>query len=163
MDLDHATEALVFAERGRFLAPVALLSSAVAARWTGATVKVALALPADGGARLFDGEGATHALGLFGGALGHFEIGEAPPSAPSLDQSATLTRIAGPLAIAAIDHPHAALHLQILAAAYAIGAADAARDMAAAYAQVREQFERPIGWFQAIKQDRKSTRLNFSN
>src|SRR3546814_13829271 len=58
MDLDHATEALVFAELGRFLAPVALLSSAVAARWTGATVKVALALPADGGARLFDGEGA---------------------------------------------------------------------------------------------------------
>src|SRR3546814_14378325 len=76
---------------------------------------------------------------------------EAPPSAPSLDQSATLTRIAGPLAIAAIDHPHAALHLQILAAAYAIGAADAARDMAAAYAQVREQFERPIGWLHALK------------
>src|SRR3546814_3017065 len=74
---------------------------------------------------------------------------EAPPSAPSLDQSATLTRIAGPLAIAAIDHPHAALHLQILAAAYAIGAADAARDMAAAYAQVREQLERPLGRFQA--------------
>src|SRR3546814_12281085 len=62
-----------------------------------------------------------------------------------------MTRVAGPLAIAATDHPHATLHRQILAAAYAIGAADAARDMAAAYAQVREQFERPIGWFQAIK------------
>src|SRR3546814_13345499 len=76
---------------------------------------------------------------------------EAPPSAPSLDQSATLTRTAGPLAIAAIDPPPAAPHLQILAAAYAIGAADAARDMAAAYAQARDQLERPIGWFQAIK------------
>src|SRR3546814_20838773 len=62
-----------------------------------------------------------------------------------------MTRVAGPLAIAATDHPHATLHRQILAASYAIGAADAARDMAAAYAQVREQFERPIGWFQAIK------------
>src|SRR3546814_16872229 len=62
-----------------------------------------------------------------------------------------MTRVAGPLAIAATDHPHATLHRQILAASYAIGAADAARDMAAAYAQVRAQFERPIGWFQAIK------------
>src|SRR3546814_4432349 len=35
MDLDHATEALVFAELGRHLAPAALLSSAVAARWAG--------------------------------------------------------------------------------------------------------------------------------
>lgn len=151
MDLDHATEALVFAELGRVLAPVSLLSSAVASRWTGATGKVALALPTDDGARLFDREATTHALGLFGGALGQFEIGEAPPSAPSLDQSATLTRIAGPPAVVTIDDPRAALHFQLLAAAYAVGTADAARDMAAAYAQVREQFERPIGWFQAIK------------
>src|SRR3546814_3293411 len=62
-----------------------------------------------------------------------------------------MTRVAGPLAIAATDHPHATLHRQILAASYAIGAADAARDMAGAYAQVREQCEGPIGWFQAIK------------
>jgi alkylation response protein AidB-like acyl-CoA dehydrogenase len=48
-------------------------------------------------------------------------------------------------------HPHAALHLQLLAAAYGVGCADAALDMAAEYAKIREQFERPIGWFQALK------------
>ena len=46
--LDHATEALVFAELGRFLAPVSLLSSAVANRWFAEPFdgKVALALTA---------------------------------------------------------------------------------------------------------------------
>jgi alkylation response protein AidB-like acyl-CoA dehydrogenase len=43
------------------------------------------------------------------------------------------------------------LHLHLLAAAFGVGCADAARDMAADYAKLREQFERPIGWFQALK------------
>ena len=45
----------------------------------------------------------------------------------------------------------APLHLQLLTAAYAVGCADAARDMAADYAKLRQQFDRPIGWFQALK------------
>jgi hypothetical protein len=150
MDLDHASEALVFAELGRFLAPVALLPSAVAARWTGAAGKTALALPGDGCVRLFDGEGAERALGLFGDRASHFAITGAP-SAPSLDLSASVVRIASPAAIDTIDDARAALHLQLLAAAFAVGCADAARDMAAGYAKMREQFERPIGWFQAVK------------
>jgi len=32
-----------------------------------------------------------------------------------------------------------------------VGCADAARDMAAEYSLSREQFDRPIGWFQALK------------
>lgn len=150
MDLDHASEALVFAELGGFLAPIALLPSAVAARWTGTADKTALAVPADGCVRLFDGDGAGRALGLFGDAAGHFAIGETP-SALSLDLSTSVVRIAPPAAIDAIDDSRAALHLQLLAAAFAVGCADAARDMAAGYATMREQFERPIGWFQAIK------------
>ena len=151
MDLDHATEALVFAELGRFLAPVALLSSAVAARWTDSGGKVALVLSADSGLRIFDSEGAARALGLFGNQAGHFAIEGAISPKPSLDQSATVARIAGPGAIEAIDDRRAALHLQLLTAAFGVGCADAARDMAADYAKMREQFERPIGWFQAIK------------
>jgi alkylation response protein AidB-like acyl-CoA dehydrogenase len=50
-----------------------------------------------------------------------------------------------------IDDRRAAQHFQLLAAAYALGTADAARDMACAYALVREQFGKPIGSFQAIK------------
>jgi alkylation response protein AidB-like acyl-CoA dehydrogenase len=44
MDLDHATEAPVFAELGRHLAPIGLLSTAVAARWSPHPGKAALAL-----------------------------------------------------------------------------------------------------------------------
>lgn len=151
MDLDHATEALVFAELGRFLAPVALLSSAVTARWTASTGKVALALPTENSLRVFDSDGATRALVLIDRTVGWFDIDGASPPAPSLDQSATIARMAMPITIETSDDPRAALHLQLLVAAFGVGCADAARDMAADYAKVREQFERPIGWFQAIK------------
>jgi alkylation response protein AidB-like acyl-CoA dehydrogenase len=150
MDLDHASEALVFAELGRFLAPIALLSGAVAASWAGVTGKVALALPADGFVRLFDSDGAGQALGLFGDAAGLVAIGNAQ-SKPSLDLSTPVARADLPTATERIDDPRTAQHLQLLAAAFAVGCADAARDMAADYAKIREQFERPIGWFQAIK------------
>jgi alkylation response protein AidB-like acyl-CoA dehydrogenase len=40
---------------------------------------------------------------------------------------------------------------QLLISAYAVGLAEATRDMAVAYAKVREQFGKPIGAFQAIK------------
>lgn len=45
------------------------------------------------------------------------------------------------------------LHLRalILIAAYAVGVAEAARDMAVDYAKIREQFGQPIGKFQAVK------------
>lgn len=151
MDLDHATEALVFAELGRFLAPVALLSSAVAARWSGGEAKVALALPSDEQVRIFDSDGAAQALGLFSESIGQFAIDAAMPTNPSLDQSATVAQMVIPRTVEALNDPRAALHLQLLTAAYAVGCADAARDMAASYAKMREQFERPIGWFQAIK------------
>lgn len=151
MDLDHATEALVFAELGRFLAPVALLSSAVAARWAGIDGKAALAVADRSGVRLLDVDPAQHALGIFAGGAGHFALPEGAAGTASLDPSATLVRIEGSPEVETLDDPRAALHLQLLAAAFGVGCADAARDMAVGYAQMREQFERPIGSFQAIK------------
>lgn len=151
MELDHATEALVFAELGRFLAPVALLSTAVAARWSGAAGKTAIALRTQTDVRLFDGVGASRALGPFGDGIDHFAIDDVTPFGASLDQSTVLARIAIPAVTETIDDRRALFHLQLLAAAFAVGCADAARDMAAGYAKLREQFERPIGWFQSLK------------
>lgn len=151
MGLDHATEALVFAELGRFLAPVALLSSAVAARWTETGRKVALALPGEEITRLFDSHGARQALGTFGPATGFLEIEPDCATHPSFDPSTSIARLATRGPVEAINDPRAAMHLQLLAAAYSVGCADAARDMAAEYAKLRQQFGRPIGWFQALK------------
>ncbi len=153
--LDHATEAAVFAELGRHLAPVGLVSSAVAARWSPHAGKAALALldgSLEGGKlRVFDPHGAVQALGLAGHLAATTALPRDLDGGPSLDPTAPLARLDPAPRFEAIADPHAALHLQLLAAAFALGCADAARDMAAAYAKVREQFERPIGWFQAIK------------
>jgi alkylation response protein AidB-like acyl-CoA dehydrogenase len=151
MDLDHATEALVFAELGRFLAPVGMLSTAVAARWTGAPGKAGLALADAGKTRVLDPGGSTLALGIVGGTAATAVLSTQLAALPGLDLSAPLTVIEPSPAFEPISDKRAALHLQLLAAAFAVGCADAARDMAAGYARVREQFERPIGWFQALK------------
>lgn len=151
MELDHATEALVFAELGRFLAPVALLSSAVAARWESRQGRIALAVTEGNMLRVLDGSDASTALGVVDRRAMLFDL-PAPLSArSSLDPTVTVARFDEPLSAHAIADARAALHLQLVAAAFAVGCADAARDMAAGYAVIREQFERPIGWFQAIK------------
>ena len=151
MGLDHATEALVFAELGRFLAPVGMLSTAVAARWTAAPGKVALTLVDGGKARVFDPQGAQLALGLVDGAAAVAPIASDVVAEPGLDLSAPLAVVDPAPAFTPLNDRRAALHLQLLAAAFAVGCAEAARDMAADYAKVREQFERPIGWFQSLK------------
>jgi alkylation response protein AidB-like acyl-CoA dehydrogenase len=151
MGLDHATEALVFAELGRFLAPIGLLSTAVAARWVGGTAKVALALPDEGRVRLFGAEDTSMALGLWAGQTRIIMLPGTLDTQPGLDLSASLAVIDLPLSPNILGDPSAALHLQLLAASYAVGCADAARDMAADYAKIREQFDRPIGWFQSLK------------
>lgn len=151
MELDHATEALVFAELGRFLAPVALLSSAVAARWEPRQIKVALAVTEGRMLRVLDGSDASAALGVVDRRAMLFDLPAALSAQPSLDPTVTVVRFDEPPSAHALADARAVLHLQLVAAAFAVGCADAARDMAAGYALIREQFERPIGWFQAIK------------
>lgn len=151
MGLDHASEALVFAELGRHLAPVAMLPTAVAARWAGTCGKVALAIQSSHKTRIVDGSVATHALGVAGEQAALVELPATLAFEPGLDLSTPLAVLTPAPAFTPLNAPQAPLHLQLLAAAFALGCAEAARDMAADYAKVRQQFERPIGWFQALK------------
>jgi alkylation response protein AidB-like acyl-CoA dehydrogenase len=148
--LDHATEALVFAELGRFLAPVGMIATAVSTRWSGSG-KAALAVMDAGKTRVFDAEGATKAIGTSGGQALIADIPAGLTVERGLDLSAPLAVLEPSPAFTPLNDTRAALHLQLLTAALSVGCADAARDMAAEYAKVREQFERPIGWFQALK------------
>lgn len=148
--LDHACEAIVFVELGRHLAPLALVATAVARRWTPLQGKCALALPAgDGTLRVFDPEGADVALVVGVDGLATASISPVPLCA-TIDLTTLQVRV--PSAPASpIEGDEALLHLRLLLAAYALGAADAARDMAVDYAKLRVQFGQPIGAFQAIK------------
>lgn len=145
--LDHATEALVFAQLGIALAPVAAISSSVAARWCGVEGKVALAV----GSRLIDAEGADMALGAFDGKVGHFSAGCAGGLAPTIDPGTWQRQLVGDPSPILLDDPRAFYHLRLLSAAYAVGCAEGAARLSSDYAKLREQFGKPIGSFQAIK------------
>ena len=148
--LDHACEAVVFVELGRHLAPLGLVARAVARRWTPLQAKCALAIPAsDGELRLLDPEGAEVALVVTPSSMGTVSIILGQPRA-TIDPTTLQMHIASG-SVCPVEGEPAALHLRLLLAAYALGAADAARDMAVAYAKLREQFGQPIGAFQAIK------------
>lgn len=166
MGLDFATEALVVAELGRHLAPIGLLATSVGNRWLedGFNYKLGLALPAeqDTDLRILDPSGSGGVLMATPLEVRVFDIPDqftnsasrenhAMPHRPTIDPTTDQSRQAWTTTSVSSDDPRAALHLQLLTAAFALGAADLARDMAADYAKVREQFDRPIGWFQAIK------------
>ncbi len=148
---DHASETLMFIEMGRCLAPLAAMPSAVAARWIGGCGKVALAIPDGPRLRVFDGKDTTLALGLWDGKVASFVLPGSLVSGECIDPSTTQSILEAPSSAAFVADPRAAQHLALLAAAFALGCAEAARDMAADYARLREQFGRPIGAFQAIK------------
>ncbi|MEN9717208.1 MAG: hypothetical protein RIQ99_86 [Pseudomonadota bacterium] len=155
MGLSHASEVLVFAELGRHIAPVSLISTAVSARWAAEPGKAAL-VQLDrylhgGKLRVLEPEGATRAIGLLGPLIATMELPLELSSMPSLDLATNIAHLEPAPPFASIGDSRAALHFQLLTAAFAVGCADAARDMAAEYAKVREQFDRPIGWFQALK------------
>ncbi|MDO9363475.1 MAG: acyl-CoA dehydrogenase family protein [Sphingopyxis sp.] len=164
--LDHATEALVFAELGRFLAPIGLLSSAVANRWFDEPfgAKVALALTSDepGPLRVLDPPGSVAVLMSRPRSIRIFDLPDSfndrvsgqhhvTEHRATIDPSTLQSQQDWTTRAVSSEDAAAPLHLQLLAAAYAVGCADAARDMAADYAKLRQQFDRPIGWFQALK------------
>ena len=155
MELDHATETLVFAELGYFLAPVGLISTAVANRWFAddcdGKVSLALAIAEPAPLRVLDPAGSCAALMWTGDGLRLFHGTDEQPLVPTIDLSTWQHRQEWTTPARTEDDARPPLHLQLLTAAFAVGCADAARDMAADYAKLRQQFDRPIGWFQSLK------------
>lgn len=166
LDLGFATEALVFAELGRFLAPIGLISTAVGNRWfdAGFDYKLALALEAEepGPMRVLDPIDSGGVVMWKRDEVRVFDIPDqftnlvsrelhTTKHLPTLDLSTDQSWQDWTTTAVWCEDPRSPLHLQLLTAAFAVGCGDAARDMAAGYALIREQFERPIGWFQALK------------
>lgn len=76
---------------------------------------------------------------------------EAAAQVPGFDEATVVSRIESAERVLDIRDPRLQTRLRVLLAAYMIGVAEAATDMSAAYAKVREQFGKPIGTFQAVK------------
>lgn len=163
LGLDLATETLIFAELGRFLAPVAAIPTAIVGKWAppnvavgaiGGLSKVAIGLcDRMASVRVLDAASATLVLIVQDGDAA---LHAAPNLAleTGLDPSQQQAELHADECGEALWRSNSAaplLQLKLLAASYALGAADAARDMGAAYAAMREQFGRAIGSFQGVK------------
>jgi len=160
-------EALVFAELGRHLAPAGAIAAAVGARVAHDAGEQALAQDIASGARrvaigLADHRGFVRALDIDGASLivvttaeggAVHELPAEITTGDCLDLSMRQAVLRQPLgaARATVASRRSALHQQIAAAAFALGCAEAGRDMAVEYAKTREQFGKPIGSFQALK------------
>ncbi len=172
-----AEEALIFRAAGRHLVSPTLLGSVLAARIASRAGDAALAgalldgqrraailVPLAGARVASDPEGVFHRLDSQPGDLGVawgpqgaalFEAAGAAAPVAGIDDTLVLERVgldgARPLYWLAAADEDIAGRATVLGAASLTGIAEAARDMAVAYAKVREQFGQPIGAFQAIK------------
>ncbi|RYY28454.1 MAG: hypothetical protein EOP62_04490 [Sphingomonadales bacterium] len=144
--LSHATEAVLFAELGRNLAPVGGLATAVARRWSDTEGVVALGL----GSRVFDPVDMPVALSIVGEQAGLTAFSP-QEDRPTLDPSTRQILLPANPALDAMMPREAIRHLRLLSAAYAVGCAERSVAVATNYAKLREQFGQPIGAFQAIK------------
>lgn len=162
-----ADEALLHVAFGRHLVSPSVLAGALATRVALALerrdlaqaimagqVKVSLALPTSEALHLLDAQEAALALLRDGPALTLLDLsGAALTPLASTDESLTLASAApGTLAtIGTSDSAPLFLVADLLLAANLLGIAEATRDMAVAYAGIRQQFGQPIGAFQAVK------------
>ena len=170
-------EALLFREVGRRIGPLQLLATALAARvavlggdtaraeallagraragWAEAVGGATLGPTVSGTFQVFDGEGTACwlAVGADGAVLIDPDSATAETK-PCLDEFTTLQHasVEGAAALVSVGAEHGiAERAAVLSAALCCGVAESARDQAAAYAQERFQFGKPIGVFQAIK------------
>ncbi len=173
-------EALLFRACGRALVTPSLLASALGAQVAAAAGKEELcaailrgaarmgfvnplgppdvALRAQRGLHLVDAREGELLLALDHTGAGVFDrtafagIEAVEPLDPTLPLArAVLREGVEPLAWVAADGSPLARRADILIAALLVGNAEATRDMAVAYAKLRQQFGQPIGAFQAVK------------
>lgn len=159
-------EAMLHVQLGRHLVSLTALAAPVAARIAdeagltglvagivGGRVTIAAAVNCKDGLLLLDGGDAEFAILRTGGKLQLVDLaGRERRLETAMGQGRPIHRVA---ALGQSENlpasDKAANAEQILIAAQLLGIAEAARDLAVGYAQVREQFGRPIGSFQAIK------------
>jgi alkylation response protein AidB-like acyl-CoA dehydrogenase len=149
--LGAAEEALIAVGLGRGLAAPGVLATLGAAKAVGVGRPVAAGYRSGDRAIMIEDPGAELFL-LRGAADATLHL--APRDVERLDDalwSARLGHVRGLGQPIARFGPMETLRLRLLDAAVLAGQAEAALDMAVAYAKVREQFGRPIGAFQAVK------------
>lgn len=146
-------EVLLMREAGRWLVSPNLAATMLAARLADLTVAADLIGGVHEAALAFDqyrldGREAALTVYLAQEGAGIVDIEDAA-AIRAIDDSVTLERIR----VALPKHADAAAGRRFVlwSGAVLAGMAEAARDMAVAYAKVREQFGQPIGGFQAIK------------
>jgi alkylation response protein AidB-like acyl-CoA dehydrogenase len=163
-------EALVHRELGRYLAPPAVLGASLGARVATAadlpdmvarivsgTARVGLAsLQADGGWQLLDTAGADLYVGWTPASAWLWAADVAGADGTiSIDPAISVAMMRTTPGVPVAQVPASRLPLSdvasVLLAAQLTGIAEAARDLAVAYASTRQQFGRPIGGFQAVK------------
>lgn len=170
-------ELLLFREAGRFLVTPCLLANVMAARLAVATglpelagnlisgaARAALALPlatarigpsVAGEFQLFDAAGADVLVSWNEAGAVLLPAGIERSSSGSIDEFLPIERasLAGGASLAFLAAADDGLQLRarLFVAAQLVGLAEAARDMAAEYAKIRQQFGQPIGAFQGIK------------
>ncbi len=177
--LGPCEEALLYRELGRHLISPAVLGLTLGARLAAraddpalldsiasGAVRVGLANPrgevrlgpeTDGEFHLIEGQEAAWAIAWSADGAGLFRTSafSGVESILCMDSHLTLERArldgAVPLVWVSADEDPIAERALLLVAAYAVGLAEGARDLAVAYAKVREQFGKPIGAFQAVK------------
>lgn len=161
--LGLAEEILLFREAGRALVGPGLLAAVLAAHVASASGDTALAAALIGGERRaalmtrdgrhrFDHRDGDLSLCVANDGASLFGGGISAEAVAALDAAATLERVSLPDAGShKVNGPALPLRATVLTAAILVGTAEAARDMATAYARERHQFGQAIGAFQAIK------------
>lgn len=168
--LSAVDDVMLFVEAGRFLAPLALLATALCARAAAQGGQGVLAAGIMAGERqaalavvepqdpdrlrLFDWKGATLALLVEPGGASVFALdGEAVTPLDCLDKTVSMGTVARASlpSLAASEGGRVAQSGMLNAAAMLVGMAEAELAMIVDYAKIRETFGRPIGAYQAVR------------
>ncbi len=145
-------EMLLHVALGRHVVSTRALATALAPRLGGAPGEEACAAIPDGETLLLLDSGEAGLAVVFDGRRLELIAAPAGEAVEGLGHSVALRRVArAGVTVLGAAGPDVLAIADLLISAQLLGLAEAARDLTVAYVQVRQQFGRPIGAFQAIK------------
>jgi alkylation response protein AidB-like acyl-CoA dehydrogenase len=152
-------EVMLFRELGRRLAPGPFRSSVLGARIAARSGNPELAAAIAGGDRRVGMRVGDLAIDVRPGDLlleldekgGELVEVAAVERVEGVDPGTRFARVTRGESVARLDDANLVNRARVLAAAEQLGIIEAVRDMSAAYARTRVQFDKPIGSFQAVK------------